>query len=54
MLVERLNDNVEIPQVFSKPENALNVSGGTEMTVLATTRIGWMRFRECRVIYKRL
>ena len=52
--VEKLNDDVETVEGFCYPRNALNASGGSEMTVVARTRIGWMRFQECgEVLYER-
>ena len=52
--VERLNDNEETVEGFCCLGNALNASGGFEMTVVARSRIGWMRFRECeKVLYGR-
>ena len=53
MSVERLNDDVETDKGFCYL-NALNACGGSEMTVVARTRIEWMRFRECEdVLYGR-
>ena len=44
--VQKLKDDVENVEGFCHLRNALNASGGSEMTVVARTRIGWMRFRE--------
>ena len=43
MSVERLNDDVETVEEFYLV-NALNASGGSEIIVVARTRIKWMRF----------
>ena len=52
--VERLNDDAETVEGFCYLGNAFNASGGSEMTVVVRTRIGWMRFRECEeVLYGR-
>ena len=44
MSAERLNDDVKTVEGFCYLGNALNASGGSELTVVARTRIGWMRF----------
>ena len=49
MFVERLNDNVETVKGFCYFGNALN--GGSEMAVIARTRIGWITFRECGEVF---
>ena len=41
MSVERLNDDAETSKEFFYLTNAINAN------VIARTRIGWMRFREC-------
>ena len=41
---KRLNHDVETVKGFSNLGNALNASSGTEMAVVAKTRIKWMRF----------
>ena len=51
--LKRLNDDVENVEGFCHLRNAFNASGGSEMTVVARTKIGWMRFRECgEVLYQ--
>ena len=52
--MERLNDDVETVEGFCCLGNALNASGGSEITVVTKTRTGWMRFRACgEVLCKR-
>ena len=46
MSVERLNDDVDTVKELCDFGNSLNASGDSEMTVVARTRIGWMRFRD--------
>ena len=41
---KRLNEDVEIVKGFCYLRNALNVSGGSEMTVVARTGVGWITF----------
>ena len=55
MSVDILNDRVKTVESWKcYLGNVFNASGGSEMTVTARTRIGWMRFRECReVLYER-
>ena len=43
----RLNEDVETAKDTRYLGNALNSNGGSEMTVVARTRIDWMKFREC-------
>ena len=47
MSVEILNDDVKTVERFCNFENAINTSGDSQMTLVARTRIGWMRFGEC-------
>ena len=54
MAEKRLNDDVETVKLFCYLRNPLNTSGGSETSVVARTRIGWMRFRECgKDLYER-
>ena len=47
MSVEKFNNDAEKVEGFCHG-NALNASSGSEMTLVARTRIGWMKFRESR------
>ena len=54
MSEERLNDDVETVKGFCFLGNALNARGGFEMTIVARTRIGWMRIQKCgEILYGR-
>ena len=47
MSVKKLNDDVKAVEEFCFLENALNARGGSKITVVTRTRIGWIRCREC-------
>ena len=49
---EKLCDGVETVSKFTYPSDRLNATGGYETAVTARSRIGWMKFRECREILK--
>ena len=40
-------DQVDFVKRFCYLGHRLNVSGGSEAAVIARTRIGWIKFREC-------
>ena len=44
--VERMNNDVKTVERFRYLGNALNASGGSQMTVMARTRMKWMRFQK--------
>ena len=46
---EILCDGVETVSKFSYLGNRLNATGGCETAVTVRTRIGWMKFRECKM-----
>jgi len=52
--VELLCDGVETMTEFSYLGDRLNATGGCEVAVPATTRIGWMNFRECGELLKKM
>ena len=49
---EKLCDGVETVSKFTYLGDRLNATGGCETLVTATSRIGWIKFRECREILK--
>ena len=48
MSVKRLNDDVETVNEFCCLGNILNTSAGSKMTIVARTRIGWMKFENVK------
>ena len=40
-------DQVDFVKSFCYLGDRLNASGGSEAAVTATTRIGWIKFKEC-------
>ena len=50
---EKLYDGVETVSKFTYLGDRLNATGGCETAVTATSRIGWIKFRECSEILKR-
>ena len=49
---EKLCDGVETESKFTYLGDRLNATGGCEAAVTATSRIGWMKFREYSEILK--
>ena len=49
---EKLCDGVETVSKLTYLGDRLNATGGCETAVTATTKIGWMKFRECSEIRK--
>ena len=49
---ETLCEGVETVSKFSYLGDKLNANGGCDTAVIAKTRIGWMKFRECSEILK--
>ena len=47
MKQEVMCDEVETVKGFCYHGNRLNASGGCEFAVIARTRVGWKKFREC-------
>ena len=44
---EKMCDEVETVKEFCYLGDRLNASGGCEAAVIARTRLGWKKFREC-------
>ena len=49
---EKLCDGVETVSKFTYLGDRLNATGGCKTVVTATSKIGWMKFRECSEILK--
>ena len=49
---EKLCDGVEIVSKLTYLGDGLNATGGCETVVIARSRIGWIKFRECSKIIK--
>ena len=51
--MERLNEDIETVKQFCYFRNTFNASGAFEMTIVARTRIRWMRFLGGEVLNER-